>query len=141
MFVFYFGTIRGTHSHPRRLRLRLLLVVRIDASQHRLMRDDQDVLRALQLHDDRLEADDDVAVRLTPAVAVVVLVLIARSKVLGVLLLDLGVCEAVADAGVELVECFPLQLVVVRGQMGAGGDCAAQGGRPDRERAAVLQVC
>lgn len=72
------------------------------------MRDDQDILRALQLHDDGLEADDDVAVRLTPAVAVVVLVLITRSKVLGVLLLDFGVREAVADAGVELVECFPL---------------------------------
>ena len=72
------------------------------------MRDDQDILRALQLHDDGLEADDDVAVRLSPAVAVVVLVLITCSKVLGILLLDFSVRETVADAGVELVECFPL---------------------------------
>lgn len=72
------------------------------------MRDDQDILRALQLHDDGLEADDDVAVRLASAVAVVVFVFIARGEVFGVLLLDVGVREAVADAGVELVECFPL---------------------------------
>lgn len=79
------------------------------------MRDDQDILRPLQLHDDGLETDDDVAVRLAPAVAVVVLVIITRSEILWVLLLDFGVGETVADAGIQLVECFPLQLVVVCG--------------------------
>lgn len=89
------------------------------------MRDNQDILRALQLHDDGLEADDDVAVRLTPAVAVVVLVVIARGEVLGILLLDVGVRETVADAGIEFVQRLPLQLVVIRGKMGAGGNGAA----------------
>ena len=71
------------------------------------MRDDEDVLGALQLHDDGLQADDDVAVALTTQVAVVVLVLISCLEILWEPLLDLRIRQAIADAGVELVKCFP----------------------------------
>jgi hypothetical protein len=78
-----------------------------------LMRDDQDVLGPLQLHDNRLEPYHHVAVRLAAAVPVVVLVVVARRKVVGVAVLDLLVRQTVADARVKLVQRFPLQLVVV----------------------------
>jgi hypothetical protein len=62
--------------------------------------DNDDVLAALQLHDDGLQADDHVAVRLTAAVAVVVLVFVAGGEVLGVLLGNFLVGEAIADTRV-----------------------------------------
>lgn len=71
------------------------------------MCDDQNVLAALQLHDDRLEPNHNVAIRLSTQIAVIVLVFVALGKVLGILLLDLGVGQAVAYAGVELIERFP----------------------------------
>jgi hypothetical protein len=74
------------------------------------MCDDQDVLTALQLHDDGLQTDHDVAIRFSAKVAVVVLVLVALCKIFWVLLLDLRVCQAVTDAGIKLIERFPLQL-------------------------------
>jgi hypothetical protein len=85
---------------------------RAQAAQDRLVADDQDVLLALELHDDGLEADDDVAVGLAAAVAVVVLVLVAVRKVVRVRGLDLLVRHAVAHARVELVERLPRQLRV-----------------------------
>ena len=98
--------------HPRALILRRAHEVGVDAAQDGLVGDDEDVLAALELHDDGLEADDDVAVGLAAGVAVVVLVGVAGGEVVGVLLLDLGVGEAVADAGVQLVERFPGELFV-----------------------------
>lgn len=121
--------------HPWALLLRHVHEVRVDASQDRLVRHDQDVLAALELHDDGLQADDHVAVRLAAEVAVVVLVFVALRKVIGVLLLDLGVRQAVADAGVELVQCFPFQLLEFEEPRGL--DCSLEGGSPNGEFATV----
>lgn len=119
------------HLHPRALLLRRPHEVRVDAPQHRLVRDDEDVLAALQLHDDGLQPDDDVAVALPAQVAVVVLVLVPRLEVRRVFLLDLGVRQAVADAAVELVERFPREFLVgqVAGRLGG----AFEGRGPDGE--------
>jgi hypothetical protein len=125
--------------HPRTLLLRNIHIVSVDTPKDRLMGNDDDILAALEFHDDRLEADDDVAVALAAAVAVVVLVVVAGAEVFGELVLDLLVGEAVADAGVELVERFPFQLVVALGRFGeeAGGlDGAFEGRGPDGEFAA-----
>jgi hypothetical protein len=87
--------------------------------------DDEDVLAALELHDDGLKTDDDVAVRLAAAVSVVVLVLVAGGEVLGEAVLDLLVRQAIADAGIELIQGLPLQLIVVRGEEASRGDGAS----------------
>ena len=50
------------HLHPGALLLRHVHVVGVDAPQHGLVGHDDDVLAALQFHDDGLEPDDDVAV-------------------------------------------------------------------------------
>ena len=130
------------HILPRTLVLQQVHKIRIDAPQHSLMRDDDDVLAPLQLHDDGLQADDDVAIRLAAAIAVIVLVLVARGKVLGVLRGDLLVGHAVADARVQLVEGLPFQLrvgVLRGGEEARGADRAAQRRRPDGEAAVVGQ--
>ena len=98
--------------HPGGLLLRDIHVVGVDAPQDRLMRDDDDVLAALQLHDDRLEADHDIPVAFAAAVAVIVFVLVARSEVFRVAALDFRVREPVAGAGIEFVERLPFQFVV-----------------------------
>lgn len=98
------------------------------------MRHDQDVLAALQFHDDGFEADDYVPVRLPSQVAVVVLVLVAGGEVLGVALFDLGVGEAVANAAVELIERLPLELL--EGEEAGGLDGAFERRCPDCELAA-----
>ena len=85
------------------------------------MRDDYDVLAAFEFHDYGFEADDDVAVGFTAAVAVVVFVVVAGFEVFRVAVGDFLVGEAVADAGVELVEGFPFEFVVA---FGGGGEVA-----------------
>lgn len=100
------------HLHPGTLLLRHIHIIRIDAPQHSLMRHDDDILTAFQLHDDGLESDDDVTIGFAAAVAVIVFVVVPRFEVFGVLVCDLLVREAVAGAGVELVEGFPFELVV-----------------------------
>ena len=50
------------YLHPGALLLRDVHVVSVDAPQHGLVRHDDDVLAALEFHDDGLEPDDDVAV-------------------------------------------------------------------------------
>ena len=111
------------YLHPRTLLLRDIHVVSVDAAEDGLVGDDNDVLAALELHDDRFETDDDVAVGLTAAVTVVVLVVVAGLEVLGVAVRDFLVGEPVANARIELVERFPFQLVVAVGRSGeeAGG--------------------
>lgn len=76
------------------------------------MRHDDDILTAFQLHYDWLKPDDYVAVGFPTPVAVVVLVVISRFEIFRILICDLLVCEAVADAGVELIQSFPFKLVV-----------------------------
>lgn len=112
------------HIHPGALGLVLLHEVCVDAAQDGLVGDDEDVLATLELHDDGLETDDDVAVRFAAAVSVVVLVIVAGGEVLGEAVLDLLVCQAIADAGIELVQGLPLQLIVVRGEEASRGDGA-----------------
>ena len=50
------------HLHPGTLLLWHVHVIGVDAPQHGLMRHDDDILTALQFHDDGLKPDDDVAV-------------------------------------------------------------------------------
>lgn len=128
------------HFHPRALLLRDVHVVCVDASQDGLVRDDDDVLATLELHDDGLEPDDHVAVRLPAAVAVVVLVVVARLEVFRVAVRDLLVREAVAEARVELVQRLPFEFVVAlwgRGEEAGGLDGALEGRGPDGELAVV----
>ena len=87
------------------------------------MRHYDDIFAALQLHDDGFEADHHVAVALPASVAVIVFVVVAGAEVVGVLVGDFLVGEAVADAGVELVEGFPFEFVI-----------AFRGGREEARR-------
>jgi len=80
----------------------------------------QNILGAFQFHDDGLETDHNITVRFTATVSVVVFVVIAGLEIFGVLFFDLGVGEAIADAGIEFVQGFPLELVVGRGKETGG---------------------
>lgn len=79
------------HLHPGAAVLGQLHEVGQDAAHDGLVGDDDDVLAALEFHDDGLEAEDDVAVGLAAAVAVVVLVVVAGFEVFGVFVGDFGV--------------------------------------------------
>lgn len=85
------------------------------------MRNDYDIFAALKFHDYGLETDYHVAVGFTAAIAVVVFVVVAGFEVFGVAVGYFLVGEAVADAGVELVEGFPFEFVVA---FGGGGEVA-----------------
>lgn len=126
--------------HPGTLLLRDIHIIRVDAPEDSLMRHDDDILTAFQLHDDGLESDDHIAIGFPAAVAVIVFVVVSGFEVFGVLVGDLLVGEAVACARVEFVEGFPFELVVA---FGGGGEEAGrlvgafEGGGPDRELAVV----
>lgn len=107
----------GTYCHPWGLGLRLLLEVGVDAAEHSLVGDDEDVLGPLQLHDDGLQADHDIAIRLAAAVSVVVLVVIAGFKVFRVLVFDVGVRKPVTNTSVQLIQSLPLELVIMGWEM------------------------
>lgn len=81
------------------------------------MGDDEDVLGPLQLHDDGLQADYDIAIRLAAAVSVVVLVVIAGFKVFRVLVFDVGVREPVTNTSIQLIQSLPLELVIMGWEM------------------------
>lgn len=125
------------HLHPGRALLGHVHEVSVDAAQHGLVGDDDDVLGPLELHDDGLEPDHEVAVRLAAAVAVVVLVVVARPEVVRVARLDVLVREPVAHARVQLVQRLPLELLVALGQEPRRLDRALERRRPDRELAVV----
>ena len=76
------------------------------------MRHNNDILAPLQLHDDRFQPNYDVAVGLSATVTIVILVIVAGFEVFRILFCDVGVGEAIADARIELVECFPFELAV-----------------------------
>jgi hypothetical protein len=139
---------------PRRFLLVLFHEVGVDAAQDGLVRDDEDVFAAFQLHDYGLEPDYDVAVagwglvsennggrggrwgngkdiRFSTPIPIIVFILISGLEILGIQLLDLGIGHVVADAGVQLVKGFPLQLVVFLGEVAGGCDGAPQSGGPD----------
>lgn len=123
------------HFHPRTLFLGYVHKVCVDAPEDCLMRDDQDVFAALELHDDGLQSDDDVAVRFTAQVAVVVFVFVALCKVFGVLFFDLCIREAVAYARVKFVQGFPFELL--KRKEACCLDCTFQRRGPHCEPAAV----
>jgi hypothetical protein len=82
-----------------------------DTPHDRLVRHNDHILAALQLHDDRLQPDHDVVIALAAAVAVVVLVVVAGAEVFRIIALDFLVGHAVAEARLELVERLPLEFL------------------------------
>lgn len=74
--------------HPRALLLRHIHIIRIDTPQNSLMRDNNNILAALQFHDDGFQPDDDIPIRFAPAVAIVVFVVVTRAEVFRVLVCD-----------------------------------------------------
>ena len=82
--------------------------VGVEEAEDALVRDDEERLAvALHLVDHRVEAVDHVEVRLAARVAVGELVVLAPLELLGVVLLDLRVGHAVADAREDLVQVRP----------------------------------
>lgn len=81
------------------------------------MRNNDDVLASFQLHDDRLQADDDVSIAFAPAISVVVLVIVPSLKVFRVPLFNFRIRKAVADAGVKFVQGFPFELGITLGRV------------------------
>jgi hypothetical protein len=67
----------------------LVLKVCQDGSQYCLMPDDEDVFLSFQLHDDGLEAKDQVSIRFTIRIAVMKLVLVSGCKVVRIALLKI----------------------------------------------------
>lgn len=130
------------HLHPRALLLRHIHVVSVDTSQYSLVCHNNDVLAPFQLHNDRFKTDDNIAVGFATAVAVIVFVLVAGTEIFRVAVCDLLVGEAVADAGVELVEGFPFKLAIAGGGGGKEArslDGAFQGGGPDGQLTVVTK--
>lgn len=82
------------------------------------MGDNDDILTALQLHDDGFEPDDHITIALPATVAIVIFVVVAGFEILGVAVGDFLVSQAVADARVELVEGFPFEFIVSFGRGG-----------------------
>ena len=128
------------HLHPGTLLLRHVHVIRVDTPQHGLVRHDDDILTALQLHDDRLKPDNNVAIRLSTPVAIIVFIVISRFEIFGVLVRNLLVRETVADARVQFVQGFPFELVVAFWgcvEKSSCLYCAFKGGGPDCKLAVV----
>lgn len=129
------------YIHPGASRLVLLHEVGIDAAENGLVSDDEDVLTPLELHDDGLKTDNNVAIRLSAAISVIVLVFIARSEILGVAVLNLLIRQAVTDARIKLVKGLPLQLVVMWREKTCSCNGAFQGRCPDGKGPVVLLSC
>lgn len=100
------------YLHPRRFLLRHIHVISIDTPQYSLMSDDDDVLASLQLHDDRFKPDDDVAIALSTSVTVIIFVVVTGLEVFRVLIGNFLVRQAIAHAGIKLVESFPFKFVI-----------------------------
>jgi hypothetical protein len=88
----------------------------------------------------RGEDGDGRDVRFSASIAIVVFILVAGGEILGEILFDLGVGHAVADARIEFIEGFPLQLVVAVWEEAGGSNGAFESRGPDGERAVVLIV-
>ena len=77
-----------------------------------------DILAPLELHNDGLETYDNVTIGFTTSIAVIVFVVVTGPKIFGILVCDLLIGKAVADARVELVEGFPFEFAVAGGGVG-----------------------
>lgn len=128
------------HLHPGALLLRHVHVICIYAPQHGLMRDDDDILAAFELHDDGFQANDDVAIALAAPVPIIILVIISGPKILRVAIRNLLIRKPITDPRVELIEGLPLEFIVAfrgGGEEAGGLDGAFEGGGPDCELAVV----
>ena len=121
--------------HPRTLLLRHIHKVCIDAPENGLVRNNQDVFATLKFHDDRFQADDDVAIRLTAQISIVVLVLIALRKVLRILLFDFSICQTIADTRVKFIQGLPFKLL--EGEKSRSLYSSLQSRRPDGQSATI----
>ena len=83
--------------HPRAFLLRHVHVVCVNTPEDGLVRHDNDIVVLLKLHDDRLQADHHVPVRLSTPVPIVVFVVVSRYEVFRVELGNLLVRETVTD--------------------------------------------
>lgn len=121
--------------HPGASFLACVQEVRVDAPEDRLVGDDDDVFAALEFHDNRLQADDHVAVRFAAAIPVIILVFVARLEIFRVPLRNVLVRKAVAHPAVEFVKRFPLQLFPsrLRRQEARRLRCSSQRRCPDDE--------
>jgi hypothetical protein len=126
--------------HPGALSLVLLHEVGVDAAQNSLVGDNKNVFTSLQFHNNRLKTDDDIAIRLSATVAVVVLVFITSGKILGVSVLDLLVSQTVAHARVKLIKGLPLELVVVLRKEARRGDGSSKSRGPHGKRTIILRI-
>ena len=82
-----------------------------NAAENRLMREDQDrIFLPLDPVDERLEAADDIHIRLSTGVPEGQLVFFPVLGDVWVLLFDFGVGQFLANAGIELVEHFQLDV-------------------------------
>ena len=72
------------------------------------MRDNDNVLAPLEFHDNRLEANHNVTIRLAASIAIVVFVIVTGSKIFRVGIFDFLIGKAVTNTGIQLVEGFPL---------------------------------
>lgn len=128
------------HLHPGTFLLRHVHIIRVDTPQHGLMRHDEDILTAFQLHDNWLKSDDHVAIGFSATVAIIVLIVVSRFEIFRVLVRNLLVREAVADARVQFVQGFPFELVVAFWRCSEESGrliCAFEGGGPDCKLAVV----
>ena len=100
------------------------------------MGNNDNILTALQLHNNRLEPNHHITITLPTPIAIIILVVIAGAEILRIQGFDFGIGEAVADARVELVEGFPFEFGGGDGggsEVAGGLDGALQGRGPDCE--------
>ena len=129
--------------HPGGFLLRNVHVIRVYATQHRLMRDDENVFAPLKLHDNRLQPDDNIAVTLPATISVVVLVVVARLEVLGISIGDLLIRQAITHPRIQFIQSLPLEFVESlgrRGQKAGRLNGALQRRRPDGEMLLVIDA-
>lgn len=121
--------------HPWALLLGSVEEVGVDATEDSLVGHDHDILTTLQFHDDWFQANDNIPVRLSSTVAVVVLVFVSSCEVIGVLLGNILVSEPVANTGVEFVQSLPFKFLKAcfSGKVTSSLDCTLKCGRPNHD--------
>ena len=93
------------------------------------MTNNQYVLLPLQFHNDWFQSYNDISITLPAAVPIIELVEVAASIIFWIYFRNFLVCHAIANSGVQLIEGFPLELVVR--ETSSSLDCSTECGRPD----------
>lgn len=104
------------------------------------MSNDENILTALQLHDDGLKTNNNITVGLSATIAVVVFIIVTGGKVLRELFLDFGVCETITDTSIKLIKSLPLKLIIGCWKETCSLVSALEGGGPDSEGSVILEV-